>query len=116
VGSATVIYTATTRALACLETDEHFNAGTPLLLSRYLPCVEVPFDSLRRVSQNSAKSSATDNKAPFAKVPSRHPGAVARPSAIGGWNRACSESNWPVGCWQWYPSQHVSATIYSRLQ
>jgi hypothetical protein len=69
VGSATVIYTATTRALACLETDEHFNAGTPLLLSRYLPCVEVPFDSLRRVSQNSAKSSATDNKAPLAKVP-----------------------------------------------
>ena len=37
-----MIYTYTTRALACLETLVHFDAGTRLPLNRYLVRIDVP--------------------------------------------------------------------------
>jgi RES domain-containing protein len=85
-----MVYTSTTRALACLETLVHFEASARLPLNRYLVRIQVPPDSWKhrrrlgalgahagwdaeppgRVSRDFGSQWAADNKSLLLEVPS----------------------------------------------
>jgi RES domain-containing protein len=85
-----MVYTSATRALACLETLVHFNAGVRLPLNRYLVRIDIPPDCWKqrrhfrilgdhigwdaeppgRVSQQFGSQWAADNKSLLLEVPS----------------------------------------------
>jgi RES domain-containing protein len=85
-----MIYTSTTRALACLETLVHFDAGVRLPLNRYLVRIDVPPECWKqrrrfghpgahigwdaeppgRVSQELGSRWVADNKSLLLEVPS----------------------------------------------
>ena len=85
-----MIYASTTRALACLETLVHFDAGVKLPLNRYLVRIDIPAESWKqrrrfgplgdhpgwdaeppgRTSQDFGSLWAAENKSLLLEVPS----------------------------------------------
>lgn len=50
-----MVYTSTTRALACLETVVHLSKGKPLPLNRYLVDIEIPAAAWKARTKFDAK-------------------------------------------------------------